>query len=125
MPCYATGLTSVCLCAIRIWIALVVNSVFISVTRCYLALTRLGLQAACARAPLALLALVWMCNRELDCLVNIGLLPHVIVPEACFSKVPKLSGRISGDIILFLSSKRGRLGARNLAVIFIFIPFTT
>ena len=46
-------------------------------------------------------------------------------PGACFSKVPKLFGRISGDIILFVSSKRRRLEARNFAVIFIFIPFTT
>ena len=46
-------------------------------------------------------------------------------PGACFSKVPKLFGRISGDIILFVSSKRRRLEARNLAVILIFIPFTT
>ena len=46
-------------------------------------------------------------------------------PGACFSKVPKLFGRISGDIILFVSSKRKRLEARNFAVIFIFIPFTT
>ena len=35
--------------------------------------------------------------------------------------------RKSGDIILFVSSKRRRLEARNFAVIFIFIfiPFTT
>ena len=46
-------------------------------------------------------------------------------PGASFSKVPKLFGRISGDIILSVSSKRRRLEARNLAVIFIFIPFTT
>ena len=46
-------------------------------------------------------------------------------PEACFSKVPKLFGRFSGDIILFVSSKRRRLEARNFAVIFILIPFTT
>ena len=46
-------------------------------------------------------------------------------PGACFSKVPKLFGSISGDIILFISSKRRRLEARNFAVIFIFIPFTT
>ena len=45
-------------------------------------------------------------------------------PVACFSKVPKLFGRFSGDIILFASSKRRRLEARNFAVIFIFIPFT-
>ena len=44
---------------------------------------------------------------------------------ARFSKVPKLFGRISGDIILFVSSKRRRPEARNFAVIFIFIPFTT
>ena len=40
-------------------------------------------------------------------------------------KSPKLFGRISVDIILFVSSKRRRLEARNFAVIFIFIPFTT
>ena len=45
-------------------------------------------------------------------------------PGACFSKVPKLFGRISGAIILFVSSKRRRLEARNFAVILIFIPFT-
>ena len=45
-------------------------------------------------------------------------------PGACFSKVPKLFGRISGDIILFVSSKLRRLEARNFAVSFIFIPFT-
>ena len=43
--------------------------------------------------------------------------------RACFSKVPKLFGRISGDIILFVSSKLRRLEARNFAVIFIVIPF--
>ena len=32
-------------------------------------------------------------------------------PGACFSKVPKLFGRISSDIILFVSSKRRRLEA--------------
>ena len=31
----------------------------------------------------------------------------------------------SGDLILFVSSKRWHLEARNFAVIFIFIPFTT
>ena len=46
-------------------------------------------------------------------------------PGACFSKVPKPFGRISGDIILFVSSKRRRLEARNFAVIFVFIAFTT
>ena len=46
-------------------------------------------------------------------------------PGACFQKVPKLFGPISGDIILFVSSKRRRLEARNFAVIFIFIPRTT
>ena len=47
---------------------------------------------------------------------------HEYGPVACFSKVPKLFGRISGDIILFVSSKLRRLEARNFAVIFIFIP---
>ena len=46
-------------------------------------------------------------------------------PGACFLKVPKLFGRISGRLILFVSSKRRRLEARNFAVILIFIPFTT
>ena len=44
---------------------------------------------------------------------------------ACFSNVPELFGRISGDIILFVSSKRRCLEARNFAVIFVFIPFAT
>mgnify|MGYP000724819113 CR=1 FL=1 len=43
---------------------------------------------------------------------------------ACFSKVPKLLGLISGDIIPFVSAQRRRFEARNFAV-FIFIPFTT
>ena len=42
---------------------------------------------------------------------------------AHFSKVPKLFGHISGDIILFVSSKRRRLKARNFAVILMFIPY--
>ena len=42
-----------------------------------------------------------------------------------FSKVPKLLGCSSSDIILFVSSKQRRLEARNFAVIWIFIPFTT
>ena len=37
-----------------------------------------------------------------------------------FSKVPKLVGRISVDIVLFVSSKRRRLKARNLSVTFNF-----
>ena len=44
---------------------------------------------------------------------------------ARFSKVPKLFGRISGDIVLFVFSKRRRLRARNFAVILIFLPFAT
>ena len=44
---------------------------------------------------------------------------------ARFSKVPILFGHVSGDIILFVSSKRRRLETRNFAVILIFIPFTT
>ena len=39
-----------------------------------------------------------------------------------FSKVRKLFGRISGDIFLFVSSKRRRLKVRNFAVILIFLP---
>ena len=46
-------------------------------------------------------------------------------PGARFSKVPTLFGHVSGDIILFVSSKRRRLEARNFAVTLIFIPFTT
>ena len=44
---------------------------------------------------------------------------------ARFSKVTKLFGRISGDIIHSVSSRRKRLEAGNCAVILIFIPFTT
>ena len=39
--------------------------------------------------------------------------------------VSRKSRNFSGDIILFVSSKVRRLEARNFAVIFIFIPFTT
>ena len=46
-------------------------------------------------------------------------------PGAHFLKVPKLFGGISSDIILFVSSKQSHLEAQNLAVILIFIPFTT
>ena len=42
-----------------------------------------------------------------------------------FSKVPKHLGRISGYIILFVSSKRRRLEARHFDVVLILIPFTT
>ena len=41
---------------------------------------------------------------------------------ACLSKVPKLFELISGDIILFVSSKRRRLEARNFAIIFFLFP---
>ena len=56
----------------------------------------------------------------------IQIVVHLIAcnPGARFSKVPKLFGRISGDIIVFVSSKRRRFEARNFAVILIFIPFT-
>jgi len=43
---------------------------------------------------------------------------------ALFPKVPKLFRGISGDIILYLSSKQRHLEGRNLAVILIFNPFT-
>ena len=46
-------------------------------------------------------------------------------PGAHFSKVPKIFGRISGDIVFFVSSKRRRLNPRNFAVILIFLPLTT
>ena len=60
-----------------------------------------------------------------DSTYNCGFGLLVLNSGACFSKVPKLFGRISGDIILFVSSKQRRLEARNFAIIFIFIPFTT
>ena len=44
---------------------------------------------------------------------------------ACFSKIPKLFGRVSGDIILFVSSKRRRLEARNFAAILMCVLFIT
>ena len=53
------------------------------------------------------------------------LVPRFGRPGACFSKVPKLFGCFSSDITLFVSSKQRRLEARNFAVIYIFIPFTT
>ena len=38
---------------------------------------------------------------------------------ACFSKIPKLFGRISGDTILFVSSKQRRLEERNFEITFV------
>lgn len=49
-----------------------------SVARCYLDLASVRLKAACVCAALAVLVRMCMCNRELDSLVNIGQLPHVI-----------------------------------------------
>ena len=49
----------------------------------------------------------------------------IIYGTQVFSKVPKSFARISGDMILFTSSKRKRDEARNFAVFVIFIPFTT
>ena len=46
-------------------------------------------------------------------------------PGTRFSKVPKLFGRVSGEIILFVSSKRRRLEAQNFAVCFSCFLFTT
>ena len=46
-------------------------------------------------------------------------------PGASISKVPKLFGLISGDIILFVYAQRRRLEAWNFAAVFSFIPFTT
>ena len=46
-------------------------------------------------------------------------------PGTHFSKVPKLFGRISGDIVLIVSSKRRRLEARNFAAILICVLFIT
>ena len=43
-------------------------------------------------------------------------------PGAYFSKVPKLFGRISGDMIRFVASKVRRLEARNFAVILFLFP---
>ena len=57
-----------------------------------------------------------MVGKEMKC--------HALAlgPGARFSKAPKLFGRISGDIILFVSSKRRRLEARNFAVILFLFP---
>ena len=46
-------------------------------------------------------------------------------PVARFSNDPRLFGCISGDIYLFVYSKRRGLEERNFAVILIFIPSTT
>ena len=46
-------------------------------------------------------------------------------PRTRFSKVPKLFGRISGDITLFVSPKQRRLQSQNLTVLLIFHPFAT
>ena len=61
--------------------------------------------------------------EEHDVLAELAVV--VLTPGARFSEVPKLFGRISGDIVFFVSSKRRRPEARNFAVRIIFIPFTT
>ena len=48
-----------------------------------------------------------------------------VTAGARFSKVPKLFGHTSGDIIFIVSSERRRLEARNFPAILIVIPFTT
>ena len=72
-------------------------------------------------------------NWECFCSQLDGMLVHCRVerdkeimaaPGALFSKVQRLFGSISGDIILFVSSKRRRPEAQNFAVILIFIPYT-
>ena len=66
------------------------------------------------------------CEGHFVTLTEVDHMPLIVsIPGARSSKVPKLFGHISGDIILFVSSKRRRLEARNFAVILIFIPFTT
>ena len=51
------------------------------------------------------------------------------IQEQCITTVlgpvSRKSPNFSGDVILFVSSKRRLLEARNFAGIFIFIPFTT
>ena len=42
-----------------------------------------------------------------------------------FLKVPTLFGRISGEIVFFVSSKSRRLEAQTFELILIFIPFKT
>ena len=49
---------------------------------------------------------------------------RMLIPGARFSKVPKLIGCITGNIILIVSSKQMRLETRYFAIILIFIPFT-
>ena len=66
-----------------------------------------------------------MVKEKIKACTELRHMPLSCTPGARFSKVPKLFGRISGDIILFVSSKRRRLEARNFAVAFAFIPFTT
>ena len=45
------------------------------------------------------------------------------IPGTCFSKVLKLFGSISGDIVLFVSSKRRCLKAKKLCTYFNFYSF--
>ena len=60
-------------------------------------------------------------------MILVKLVPRVSKQFKCSGQGPvsRKSRNFSGDIILFVSSKRRRLEARNFAVIFIFIPFTT
>ena len=67
-------------------------------------------------------------EKEIEIFFEMPLRQHAVTataPGTRFSKAPRLLGRISGDRILFVSSKRRRLEARNFAVILIFIPCKT
>ena len=50
---------------------------------------------------------------------------YILGPGARFSKVPRLFGRIAGDLVLFVINVPRRLEIRNFAPILIFISFTT
>ena len=56
---------------------------------------------------------------------SISTLLNGLAPGTRFSKSRELFGRISGDIILFESSKRRRLEARDFAAILICVLFIT
>ena len=66
------------------------------------------------RFPLTLVLTIFVGINELR---RVKCSRHLLAPDARLSKVPKLFGCFSSDIILFVSSKQRYLEARNFAVI--------
>ena len=76
---------------------------------------------SCLMRPLELIQPMCMIiARPSQCIAEVRV--RMKFPGVCFSKVPKSFGRISGDIIPFVSSKRWRLGHETLQLFLFLFP---